>query len=268
MLVKHVLFAMVAMITILMVPALSRAEYLTIRMPTSSDGLHEYYYELLAMALEQDGHIAAIEEVADMPHLREMSMLETGEVDVLWLVQSEARDKQYIPVPIKLTNGMAGQRILLIPPGNMDDYKDVETVGDLRRLGKVGGFGKEWFDVRVWEANFLPYLEVAEWRLLYGMVANTTREVDYFSRAFNEVVKEVENHPELIIEPHLMFVYNRDFIFYVSPKSPRLASFIECALIKARDTGLMGRLLKKHWARNYDIIKPGTRTIIKLKTPQ
>lgn len=254
--------------TILLAPILARADYLIIRVPAYSDGIHEYFSDLLFTALEQDGHLAAIENVYDIPHLREREMLTTGDIDVLWLFRSKERDERFIPVPIGLTNGLTGQRILLIPPGSEDDYKNVRTLGDFRRLGKVGGFGKNWFDVSVWEANHLPYLEVVEWRLLYDMVADGTRDVEYFSRGFNEIVDEARNHPELAIEPHLMLVYERDFIFYVSPQSPSLVPIIEKALRKARESGLMGRLIKKHWAESYDIIKPEKRTIIQLKVPE
>lgn len=255
-------------VAILLAPILARADYLTIRVPTYSDGLHEYFTELLFMALEQDGHLAAFEHVLDVPHLREREMLMSGDLDVLWLFQSKKRDEQFIPVPIGLTNGLTGQRILLIPPGDEHEFEDVESLGDFRRLGKVGGFGTGWYDISVWEANYLPYLEVAEWRLLYDMVADGSRGADYFSRGFSEIVQEARNHPNLAIEPHLMLVYNKDFIFYVSPQTPELAPIIEKALIKARESGLMSKLIKKHWADSYDIIKPDNRTIIHLRTPE
>lgn len=253
---------------VLLAPPVAHADYLTIRVPAYSDGVHAYFSDLLYMALEQDGHLTAIEKVMDIPHLREREMLSSGDISVLWLFRSEERDKKYIPVPVGLTNGLMGQRILLIPPGSESDFKGVESLGDFRRLGKVGGFGMNWFDVGVWNTNHLPYLEVAEWRLLYDMVASGMRGVDYFSRGFSEIVREARNHPKLAIEPHLMLVYERDFIFYVSPQTPGLAPIIEHALIKARDSGLMGRLIKKHWAESYDIIKPEKRTIIQLKVPE
>jgi len=265
---SHVLFISAVMAVIMLIPTKSSAEYLTIRMPAYSDGLHEYYYDLLATALERDGHLAAIEQIEDFPHLRERAMLENGELSIMWLIRSEERDKLYLPVPVNLTNGLIGQRILFVAPDNINNYKDVKTLGDFRRLGKMGGFGKGWFDVGVWDANHLPYKEMAEWRLLYDMVADGTRGVDYFSRGFNEIGIEAKNHPELAIEPNLMLVYDRDFIFYVSPKMPQLVPIIESALIKAKESGLMGELIKKHWAENYDLIQPDKRTIIKLKNPK
>ncbi len=262
------IFSLAVMVTLFLVPAKSSADHLTIHMPAYSNGTHEYYHELLATALEQAGYIVDIEKVENIPHLRELSMLENGEINVVWRIRSSARDNLYSPIPVNLTNGLIGQRILLVAQRDVDEYKDVRTRGDFRRLGKVGGFGKGWFDVNIWEANFLPYLEVTDWRLLYDMVAEGSRGVDYFSRGFSEVVREVKNYPELVIEPHLMLVYNRDYIFYVSPKTPLLKPILKTALIKARESGLMDRLIKKHWARNYDRIKPENRTIIHLRTPE
>lgn len=253
------------LLAILMLPTAGRADYLTIRMPGYSDGSHLYYKELLATILAREGHLAAIELVMDKPHLRERDMMDEGSLSVIWLIRSNARDQRYIPVPVSLTNGLIGKRVLLVPPADKDAYKDIKTLADFRRLGKIGGFGLSWYDTGVWRINQLPYLEVANWRLIYKMIADHTRDMDYFSRGFNEVVSEAEQHPELVIEPHLMLTYDRDFIFYVSPKFPELAAILEKALIKARDNGLIDQLIKEHWARNYDILKPEQRTIIKLK---
>ncbi|BDQ37579.1 hypothetical protein SYK_19390 [Pseudodesulfovibrio nedwellii] len=249
-------------------PHTAHADYLTIRVPAYSDGIHSYFVDLLTTALSKAGHLAAIEQVSDIPHLRERTMLETGELSVLWLVRSQKRDKRYFPVPVKLTNGMIGKRVLLVPRDQKEDYKDVKTLRDFKELGKIGGFGTQWFDVGVWKANDLPYLEVTQWRLLYRMVADESRGVDYFSRGINEVMDEVENHSELVIEPHIMLVYNRDFIFYVSPTRPQLAETLRSALEEARDSGLVDQLIKKHWGKTFELLQPETRTIIPLHSPQ
>jgi len=249
-------------------PRVAHADYLTIRVPAYSDGVHSYFVDLLTSALSKAGHLATIEQVSDIPHLRERAMLETGELSVLWLIRSQQRDKRYFPVPVKLTNGMIGKRILLVPRNQKEDYKDVKTLRDFKELGKIGGFGTQWFDVGVWKANDLPYLEVTQWRLLYHMVADESRGVDYFSRGINEVMDEVENHPELVIEPHIMLVYDRDFIFYVTPTRPQLAKTLRSALEEARNSGLMDQLIKKHWGKSFEFLQPEPRTIIPLHSPQ
>lgn len=260
------IFILAAILAAITAPA--HAEQISLRMPSYSDGTHEYFIDLLSTALQNTGHEVNIEKVRNLPHLRVRTMLETGEISVLWLLRTDIRDAKFIPIPVKLTNGFIGQRILLISPRQKNDYKDVKDLGAFRRLGKIGGFGKDWFDIGVWDTNFLPYLEMADWRLLFGMIEEGNRGVDYFSRGFNEVVKEAKDHPELIMEPHLMLVYDRDYIFYVSPANPELAPILNDAMEKAMHNGLMGQLMKKHWAHNFDIIKPDSRTIIHLNVPE
>jgi len=241
---------------------------MTIRMPAYTDGAHEFFHALLTSALVQAGHLPTIEHLVDYPNLRERKMLKNGDVDVLWLIHSKERDEQYLPVSVNLTNGLIGQRILLVPPRNLNNFRGVKTVDDFRELDKAGGFGKDWFDTRVWETNNLRYCEIVNWRLLFNMVADGSRNVDYFSRGFNEVLRDAKDHPNLAIEPHLMLVYDRDYRFYVSPKAPHIAPIIEDALTKARKSGLMNEIIKEHWAKNFDILQPEKRTIIKLKSPE
>ncbi len=258
----------ILLIALFITPTQACAEPLTIRIPEYTSGDHEYFHEILSSALSQAGHTAAIETIVDIPDLREREMLKAGDIDVLWLIRSKERDEQYLPIPVNLTNGLVGQRILLVSQAKKNNFKDINTLEDFRELGKIGGLGKDWFDVRVWAANDLPYREIVKWRLLYDMVADGTRNIDYFSRGFNEVVENAHDHPNLAIEPHLMLVYDRDFRFYVSPKAPHLVPILEDALLKLRDSGEMDKIIKKRWAKSYDIIKPDQRTILKLKNPE
>lgn len=255
-------------LSLIAIAPLASAAELSIRMPAYDDGHHEYFFDLLTQALEQDGHRVTLVRLSEFPQLRERLMLEQGDLDVLWLMHSEIRDSRFLPVPVQLTGGWSGKRVLLVPPAARDRYADIKNLSQFRQQGKTGGFGTNWFDVDVWEINNLPYLEVADWRLIYGMVAAENRGVDYFSRAFTEVVGEANTHPELAIEPHLLLSYDRDFIYYVSPKNPRLAVILEAALIRARDSGLIDKLIRKYWAEDFKLLKPESRTVIHLATPR
>ncbi|MGL1863340.1 MAG: hypothetical protein OCC46_12515 [Pseudodesulfovibrio sp.] len=251
-----------------LVPASTHAKQLVLRMPSYSDGAHLYFFDLLNSALKQNKSDVIIEGVDDFPHLREREMLTNGKLSALWLIRTDERDAKFIPVPVGLTNGLIGKRILLVAPQHINTYKDVKSLDDFRKLGHVGAFGIKWFDIAVWKANSLSYRAMANWRLIYAMLAEEDRGINYFSRGINEIAKEAELHPELSIEPHLMFTYERDYILYVSPKNSELASILGKALKQARDSGLMDKIIKKHWAKSFDIIKPDQRTLIKLRTPR
>ncbi len=259
---------MVTLSVVLLFPTLSCAEALHLTVPVGGVSQPKYFHELLETALRENGHAPFIDKMENFPHLRVREMLEYGEISILWLVQSEERDAKYLPIPVPLTNGLIGKRILLVPKSKQLQYVSVRTLEDFRSLNKVGGFGARWFDTKVWALNALPYQEVNDPKLIYGMVATEERGIDYFSRGFNEVVNEYEAHPELAIEPRLMFEYERDYIFYVSHTRPDLVPILTKALTKARQSGLIDRLVKKHWAKNFAILTPENRIVIPLTTPQ
>lgn len=244
------------------------ADHIILRVPSYSNGTHAYYHELLRTVFSRAGYTTTLEVVTDYPHLRERHMLDTGELSLLWLFRTPERDRRFIPIPVPLTNGLMGKRILLVNPKEAEAYKGVSDIGQFRRLGKVGGFGLRWHDTSIWDANFLPYRTVADWQLIYRWLAEEAPEVDYFSRGFTEIVQEAKAHPELAIEPHLMFSFQRDFIFYLSPKDVHLKPILEKGLRDARNTGLLDALVRKHWATNFERLKPERRTVIKLKLPE
>lgn len=255
------------LVSILLLPSLAHAKKIVLRMPAYSDGAHLYFYDLLYSAFRQTEHDITIEQVSNYPHLREREMLMTGDLDALWLIHTKERNTKYLQIPVGLTNGMIGKRVLLVSPNQKEKYKNVTNVDEFRELGKIGAFGKGWFDTKVWKANSLPYIDMADWRLIYDMVAECSRGIDYFSRGINEIVLEAKLHPELSIEPYLMLVYERDYNIYVSPKHPELVPILTDVLTKARDSGLIKQLIKKHWADSFEILKLGTRTTINLHTP-
>lgn len=119
----------------------------------------------------------------------------------------------------------------------------------------------------MWRHNQLPVTDRnGDWRVLYKQVAKGNRGVDYFRRGVIEIVTEAPNHPELQVERQLVLIYDRDFVFYLSPQSALLAPVTE-ALTLARDTGLIERLIRKHYAEAFDLYRLNDRVRIKLDTP-
>ena len=237
--------------------------------PTYPDGSEAYYYHLLEQALIDAGYEVVIEQTPPLPQQRAITMLENGQLSIIHLLQSEERDSLYVPIHVNLTNGLIGHRILLIPPKSQTDYAKVENIEDFRNLEKVGAFGKGWFDVQIWEANNLTYKEIdGEWRKIYEMLAREDRGIDYFSRGFTEIVAEADVHPDLAIESELVFVYDRDFLFYLSPADADYAPMIENALQQAQASGLLDELIQQYWQDDFAKLDFENRTKIILDTPE
>ncbi len=234
---------------------------------TSSGGGH-YFVDLLEQSLRAQGHEPSFRVIEDLPQSRVVYMVTHGDLSLTWLLQTRERDESLIPVKVGLTNGLIGHRVLLIPPDAQNIYNQVRSLSDFRALNKIGVFGKNWFDVKVWKYNQLRYFErEGSWEKAYKQVASGNRGVDYFSRGIFEVVEEADQHPYLKIEDKLLFIYDRDFRFYLSASAVQYKQAIEESLMAAQESGLMQELIMIHWGASFERLALEKRTRLDLKTP-
>ncbi|MBF0312754.1 MAG: hypothetical protein HQK50_04585 [Oligoflexia bacterium] len=212
-----------------------------------------FMQELLEESLKSAGFIPKINSLGDnVTTQRVLTMLERDDaVNIHWLIRSKERDDKYIPVEVGISGGLIGQRILLIPAEEQHAYGQVKNLEDFRKLNKVAGFAKGWFDVDVWKKNDLKFYEKdGSWDPeLYLMVAAKNRGIDYLSRGVNEIIKEstLPQASGLIIEKKLLFVYDSDFIFYLSKSGGKYKKDLELALNKAKRSGLMKKIINKYF---------------------
>ncbi len=227
-----------------------------------------FYQQLLTVSLEKAGHVLTITDLGQMPQVRRKDLLDKGFIDIDMYIQTSKRDERWTPVEFDILDGLIGHRILLIPKGKAADYAGVETLDDFLALGKVGGFGKDWYDIDVWKANDLPYVvSLTEWGTLFKVVASQKRGVDYFSRGFTEIVDEAREHPDLEIEPRLMLIYEREHYYYLSKKAARWKPVLEKALRSFKASGEYESFVQKHWAEDFAVLQPSRRTKLFLKSP-
>ncbi|BDU37298.1 conserved hypothetical protein [Vibrio nigripulchritudo SFn27] len=240
----------------------------TLTLPAFKDNGHEFFHELLTESLKAQGiEVTIITPSRHTPQKRAVHMLNKNQISLYWLVKTNERDKKYALVDVPLTNGMIGQRILLIPEGAQHHYKNINTLLDLQKSGLVAGLGANWYDIDVWKASNLPYhVKDGEWRQLYEMLSETGG-VNYFPRGMHEVLAEAEGQPQLEIEDRLILKYNRSMVFYLSESAIEYKLLIERALKQAKESGLMHQLIDKHWKKTINTIKPEDRTIIELISP-
>ncbi|EJE8669598.1 hypothetical protein M5204_002669 [Vibrio vulnificus] len=241
---------------------------LTLVLPTQLDGSHLFYHELLRQSLDSIGVKLTIKTPFEhIPQKRLVKMVENNQLSLMWLLQTKERDAQYPYVNAPVTNGLIGQRVLLIPKGAQPQYDSINSLDELRQSGLTAGLGYAWYDVDVWLQNDLPFYEQdGEWRMLYHKLS-TQGSINYFPRGVNEVMAESRLNPQLEIEQHLLLIYQRDFRFYLSEGAKQHKALLERALIKAEKSGLLQRLIDQYWATEITQLQLNKRKVLKLVTP-
>ncbi|WP_229258396.1 hypothetical protein [Duganella rivi] len=240
------------------------------RVAVVSDGRADYFIRLLEESLKLIHQPYHIEYVKDIPARRMWWMLGQGDINLFYGMQSKEKDndKQLVPVRNALTNGLIGQRVLLIRRADAPAFAQVKSVDDLKRTRLIAGFGAGWGDTKLWKASGLPlYEHAAPWSTIYAMVAAGNRHVDYLPRGVIEVLDEARVHPELTVEPHLLLEYRADFAFYLSPSVAHYRPIIERALKEAEATGLKARLIDEAFGTDIKALTLDRRLRLRLPTP-
>lgn len=239
---------LLGLLAILFWTCAGQADPVILRLPVTPSGNHVLYHEMLVAAFNAAGQPVEVQIVEGPTKLRLPRMLMRGDITILWMIRSEARDRQFVPVRIPLTGGLIGQRVMMIRPEDQPLFDKVQTLEDFQKLGMLAGMGRDWVDRSIWAANGLATTSpTADWRLLYGMMEARNRDIDYIPRGITEIVAEARDHPKLTIEKRLILRYERDQQFYVSPVAAFLAPTLERGLRIIRENGTYAALLEKHF---------------------
>ncbi|MCL5042518.1 MAG: hypothetical protein M1440_08675 [Gammaproteobacteria bacterium] len=235
-----------------------------------NQGSYDYTKALMIAALEAaDYQVVVINIGEDIPMSRMEVMLLRGDISLFFLGQTDARNQRYLPIEIGMTDGLVGQRILFIPPGQQARYDAIHSLKDLREAGMTAGLGEAWADVAIWAANDLPYATISgDWKRLYGMLAAGNRHIDYLPRGAQEMTREWLLHPELAVEQRLLLNYAQDHILYVSPEKPELHALLLPVMQQAFDTGLIRDLVRTHYHAVFEPpINLDQRRVLELQLP-
>lgn len=236
-----------------------------------NDGHQDYYFALLDKALAERGYTMELIPHRNVPQRRIEYILDNDEQPFIhFFLQTDERDERWKTIPVGLTESLIGHRVFFIPRGKQSLYSKVETLEDFRDLDLTGGFGAGWFDVSIWKANDLKYYpKEGEWRTIYSMVSAGDRGVDYFSRGVTEILGESRLLPRLDIEQNLLFVYDRDFRFYMTDSAHELfGEILTDALSHANESGLISRLIREFWADDFERLQIDERIRIPLDSPK
>lgn len=233
---------------------------------------HNYYSKLLELALTKtaiSSHPAKLEPINEYV-LQERAMREldgSGSIDIFWTVTSKEREEQALTVRVPLLEGMMGYRVALILDKELNRFLGIDNDDELK--GLVAGQGHDWPDFRVLASNGFKVVGTSAYDSLVELLRRG--RVDYFPRAINEAVVELEalDDDAIVIEPNYLIHYPSYIFFFVSKSKPELAKRIEKGLLMAQQDGSFRALFEDYV--DISLIKSklniSNRKLIRLSNP-
>lgn len=197
---------------------------------------------------------------------RAVKELRSGElVQVGVFAPDGERERELLAIHIPLAKGLLGWRVCLVRQGDEGRFAAIGSLADWHRVGLSIGQHRSWPDTQLLRANGLKVTVGNLYEALFNMLRK--KRFDCFLRSVIEVEDELRQHPDLAIEPRLVFRYPLALLFFVSPKYPELAQRIELGLQRARQSGAFDRVFEEGFGSTIRRLKLDERVRLELRNP-
>lgn len=211
-----------------------------------------------------------IERSAEMVQgraLRELTREGTSVVDIATVATSVEREKELLAVPIPIDGGLLGFRVCVVMKDQVHRFEGVESIADLRDRGIRIGQGLHWPDTTVLQVNGIDVVTHSRYETLFLMLKN--RRFDCFARGVSEVMfdLELEDDPQLVVEPSLLITYPMLSYFFVGPDDQATAHRLQLGMERAIQDGSFARFLDTYFGNALEQLKLSERKILVLDNP-
>ncbi|CAJ1912424.1 hypothetical protein OPFLODJI_04290 [Aeromonas hydrophila] len=197
---------------------------------------------------------------------RAVKELQSGElVQIGVFAPDEERERTLLAIHVPLAKGLLGWRVCLIRQGDEGWFANIRSLTDWQQAGLRIGQHRSWPDTRLLKENGLNVVVGSLYDALFNMLRK--QRFDCFLRSVIEIEEELKQHPELAIEPHLVFRYPLALLFFVSPKYPELAKRIELGLQRARQSGDYERVFEAGFGSTIRRLQLDRRVMLELSNP-
>ncbi|MGM0767627.1 MAG: hypothetical protein ACQEV6_06365 [Pseudomonadota bacterium] len=229
-------------------------------------------HSLLRLALAKtpeygDFEIVRSIEMGQGRVLREMAQSRSGLVDIANVASSRERESKLLAVPIPIDGGLLGFRVCVVLPEALSLFEGVRSVDDIRKRGIRIGQGVHWPDAEILKVNDIPVVTHTRYEILFRMLRNN--RFDCFARGVSEVTfdLEIENDPDLLIEPSLLLAYPMPSYFFTAPDDYLTAHRIQLGMERAIIDGSFGRFLKEYYGEPLEALALDRRNVVVLRNP-
>lgn len=234
---------------------------------SSSDARRAYPSAVLRLALEHAGRPFVLQS-SQVPATQEraLRMVATGdELDVVWTVPTDARERALRAVRFPIDRGLIGWRVLLVRRGHEASFAQVRTAAALAPLRAAQGH--DWPDLPVLRHAGLDVHAGTDYDGLFAMLARG--RIDYLPRSVLEVGDELARpgNGKLAIEPRLLLRYPSALYFFVNRRNVALATALEQGLARADADGCLDKLFHATYDEVLAPLRLPQRTVIQLANP-
>lgn len=229
-------------------------------------------HALVELALQKtpeygDFRIIRSEELSQGRVLRDLSNDQSRLVDIANVATSAERENVLTAIPFPVDGGLLGFRVCVVLPESLPKFAGIENLEDLRASQIRIGQGSHWPDTPVLEANGIPVVTHSRYEILFGMLRN--ERFDCFARGVSEVLYdlEMEQDPNLVIEPNLLIAYPMPSYLFVGPEDQEIAHRLQLGIERAIHDGSFSEFLKSYYARAVRHLNLDRRRVIALENP-
>lgn len=226
-----------------------------------------YFIKLLTLALDRSGVSYKLEAVNLTPltENRSIHYVQSGRYSIHWLNTSEQLEDKLLPIRIPLFKGLIGWRLLLIRESDVDLFKQVETVEELRKFKILQG--DDWPDTPILEKNGFNVVTSSDFATLSRMLGRGRGDI--FPRSITEVWEELDYYTDLnvTVEQNLVLHYPAAYYFFVDKSNVALKDAVEKGLNMAVSDGSFDKLFMEYFGDVVERAKLSERKVISLPNP-
>ncbi|NVK24795.1 MAG: hypothetical protein HWE10_07690 [Gammaproteobacteria bacterium] len=211
------------------------------------DKSHQYFTELLSMALVASEVDFELQIVERQSQYRDLQLLtDTELIDIAWTGNSDKRDEVLHRVPFPLFLGGLGVRGSIIRKDFADDYASISSMNDLKKY--VFCQGLNWPDANILKGAGLSVYGATKFDSILKMVE--LKRCDLFPLSILEGEGELtavkELYPDLMFSTSVLLHYQLNMFYYVKKSNTELADKVLSGLEILRDNGALYEYMKNH----------------------
>lgn len=227
--------------------------------------IDEYPLQLLSLALDQTGvnyQLKPSENLLSKDKALDR-VQDNREINIVWGMTSEQREKDLLPIRIPIFKGLIGWRLLLIRQDMAERFAYIQQLEHLVKLSPLQG--RNWPDTKILQSNGFEVVTERSHKALMKMLSDARG--DFFPRSIIEIWEEMaksELPNDIKVQPTIGIRYPAAVYFFVNKKSVPLANLIERGLEKAIENGKFEALFIDNYAAYIEKAKIKSRTFYQL----